>query len=66
MTWMKHFQGTSTWAPYAGEGGLAFVGWSLGPFAMFENVHSDLLQSKSLNLNTSRGGGSLSGVGQVY
>lgn len=50
-TWMKHFQGNINWAPYAGEGGLAFVGRSLGTFA-----NSDHLQNKNLNLNNSRGG----------
>lgn len=55
-TWTKHFQGNINWAPYAGEGGLAFVGWSWGPFAMSENMNCYLLQNKNLNLNTSRDG----------
>lgn len=32
------------------------MGWSPGPFAMPENMNSDLLQSKNLNSNTSRDG----------
>lgn len=66
MTWMKHFQGNISWAPDAGDGGLAFVGWSLGPFAVSENMNSDLLQSKNLNLYAPPGmGSSLPGVSQV-
>lgn len=56
MAWMKHFQGNVRWAPGAGGGGLALGGWSPGPFAMSENVNSDLPQSKNLNSDTSRGG----------
>lgn len=36
---------------------LAFMGWSLGSFAISENMNSDLFQSKKTpNLNTSRDG----------
>lgn len=47
--WMKHFQGNISWAPCAGEEGLAFVGWSLGSFAISENMNSDLSQSKKMS-----------------
>lgn len=56
MAWMKHFQGNFSWAPCAGEGGLAFVGCCSGVLCLSENMNSDLLQTKNLYSNTSRDG----------
>lgn len=65
MAWMKHFRGNISWALCAGEEGLVLVGWSLGSFAISENMNSDLCQGVKSQLEYLLGWGTHCRVGQV-